>query len=99
MKKINYHLTINILNNIKAKLPKDDDFVRMEELFDSEVGYMLVTEELKKQWEILQKLNIKLITWVNKGCAGEIVESPGKGDLIKRFYTLNKNNLVFIIKQ
>lgn len=62
----------------------------MKELFDSKAGYVLVTEELKKQWEILDKLNVKLITWVNKGCAGEIISSPGEGELINRFNMFNK---------
>ncbi len=44
--------------------------------------------KLKSLIEFIESL--KLITWVNIGCAGEIIMSPGKGDLINRFNMFNK---------
>lgn len=44
--------------------------------------------KLKSFIEFIEQL--KLITWVNKGCAGEIISSPGKGELINRFNMFNK---------
>jgi len=44
--------------------------------------------KLKSLIEFIEQL--KLITWVNIGYRGDIVASPGKGELINRFNMFNK---------
>jgi len=44
--------------------------------------------ELESLIEFLE--SIKLITWVNIGDKGEIIASPGKGELINRFNIVGK---------
>ena len=68
--------------NIKSYL------ISRESLFFSDAWEFPANPKLKSLIELIESL--KLITWVDIGCAGEIVASPGKGDLINRFNILNK---------